>query len=100
MLRYKCNIPASIAWSDIPVKRAAIMADVIERSDMIDRINLKRDRLRKRNKVVLGFVLLWAIFYAAICWRSAASHAATKSDTSQSRSTTPAAIAGVVRRVR
>ena len=38
--------------------------------------------------------------HAAHSVRSSASHAATKSDTSHSRSVTPAAIAGVVRRVR
>jgi hypothetical protein len=41
------------------------------------------------------------ISYAALSnLRSSASHSATKSDTSHSRSVTPAAIAGLVRSVR
>ena len=50
--------------------------------------------------VIVRLISLGAALYAAISRRSSASHAATRSDTSQSRSVTPAAIAGVVRRVR
>jgi hypothetical protein len=52
--------------------------------------------------MVSVFIIVKAVILCHAAWalRSSASHAATKSDTSQSRSVTPAAIAGVVRRVR
>ena len=75
---------------------------------------IKRYRGSQDTRKGVPFWIVWLLIFAWVClaWfvlavnhaacsiRSTASHAETKSDTSQSRSVTPAAIAGVVRRVR
>lgn len=106
------SLPANVCWVTRPIANASDTVSSHSKTRWTIATALGESQPKSRWKrscflflalgsiVIVRLISLGSALYAAISSRrSSASHAATKSDTSQRRSVTPAAIAGVVRRV-